>query len=145
MITMKKSKGFTLVELMIALVVVAILTAIAFPMYRAYIVRSACDTGKSGLMAVDALVNQHYLTYGIYNNEKVANNALGITEIPDQGTPFFDLVISNLTATTYTIKITPKATGTLSDKTGDMSINEKGERSGAGSFAKVWTEGCSSI
>jgi type IV pilus assembly protein PilE len=38
---MKKEKGFTLIELMIAVAVVAILAGIAYPSYQAYIKRAA--------------------------------------------------------------------------------------------------------
>ena len=40
---MQHAKGFTLIELMIAIVVVAILTSLALPSYNDYVLRSAPD------------------------------------------------------------------------------------------------------
>lgn len=45
-----KNKGFTLIELMIAVAVVAILAAIAMPSYQGYVQRSARANAQSDLM-----------------------------------------------------------------------------------------------
>ena len=46
---MRRRNGFTLVELMIAVIVVAILSAIAFPSYKQHLMRGYRNAGKQFL------------------------------------------------------------------------------------------------
>jgi type IV pilus assembly protein PilE len=49
---MKKIKGFTLVELVIVIVIVAILSIVAVPIYRGYVRRSIATEGKTLLGSI---------------------------------------------------------------------------------------------
>ena len=48
---MKKTSGFTLIELMVVIAIIAILAAIAFPSYRQYVQKGKLAEIKSSLMA----------------------------------------------------------------------------------------------
>jgi type IV pilus assembly protein PilE len=54
------SRGFTLIELMITVAVVAILTAIAFPSYTAYIQRGRISEAVSALSTTRVRLEQFY-------------------------------------------------------------------------------------
>ncbi|KAF1687217.1 pilus assembly protein PilE [Pseudoxanthomonas broegbernensis] len=54
-----KPSGFTLIELMIVVAVVAILLAIALPSYLDYVVRSKIRTAQADLQALAAAVENH--------------------------------------------------------------------------------------
>jgi type IV pilus assembly protein PilE len=54
------SRGFTLIELMITVAVVAILTAIAFPSYTAYIQRGRISEAVSSLATTRVRLEQFY-------------------------------------------------------------------------------------
>ena len=68
-----RSKGFTLVELMVVVAVVAILTTIAYPSYRDYVIRGQLVDATQGLAAVRANMeryfqdNRTYLPVGAFN------------------------------------------------------------------------------
>ena len=55
-----RSKGFTLIELMIVVAIVAILTTIAYPNYRDYVIRGQLVDATTGLAAVHANMERYY-------------------------------------------------------------------------------------
>ncbi len=72
---MKKTQsGFTLVELMIVITMIAILLAIALPAYQNYTKRSHVSEGLSLASGVKASVSEHYAARGSWpTNNTIAN------------------------------------------------------------------------
>ena len=63
---MKFQKGFTLIELMVVIIIVAILAAIAVPSYQNYITKAKVKEAQSSLIALSLAVENAYqrtLTY----------------------------------------------------------------------------------
>lgn len=56
----KRQAGFTLIELMIAIAVVGILTAIALPSYNGYMMRARLSEAFTGLAGVQPRLEQHW-------------------------------------------------------------------------------------
>lgn len=54
-----REQGFTLIELMIVIAIIAILMAIAIPAYQNYIIRSKIRAAESDLMALSATVENY--------------------------------------------------------------------------------------
>lgn len=61
-----RSRGFSLVELMVALVVAGILAAIAIPSYTQYIVRSHRTSAKAVLAETAQFMERYYTTNDTY-------------------------------------------------------------------------------
>src|SRR3984893_17159634 len=55
-----RSQGFTLIELMIVVAIVAILTTIAYPNYRDYVIRGQLVDATQGLAAVRANMERYF-------------------------------------------------------------------------------------
>jgi type IV pilus assembly protein PilE len=57
---MQRYRGFTLIELMIAVAIVAILAMVAIPSYSAYVMRGHLAEASAGLAAMRAQMERHY-------------------------------------------------------------------------------------
>jgi len=57
---MRKPRGFTLVELLITVVVVAILAAVALPSYTAYVKRGKIQEATTNLLTMRTKLEQYY-------------------------------------------------------------------------------------
>ena len=74
---LKQQLGFTLIELMIVIMIVAILAAIAIPSYRQFVVRNAESQVQARMQELDIELNRwraSALTYKGFTPKKVASN-----------------------------------------------------------------------
>ena len=120
------SSGFTLIELMIVIVIVAVLAAIALPAYQNQIQRTNRTATQADMMAAAQAMEKYY---GI--NFTYSGAAAGTTfpnEAPsDTPNKRYDISLSSISATTYTIRATPKA-GSGQEGDGFMTLNYLGQR-----------------
>jgi type IV pilus assembly protein PilE len=75
----RKSAGFTLVELVVAMVIAAILAAIAIPAYSSYVLQAHRTDAKTALLDLASLEERYFSVNNAYTN--VASN-LGYTAFP---------------------------------------------------------------
>jgi type IV pilus assembly protein PilE len=59
-------RGITLMELMIVVVIIGILTAMAYPSYRQYVAKAKRNEAKSALLQIATLQERFYLSNGTY-------------------------------------------------------------------------------
>jgi type IV pilus assembly protein PilE len=62
----KTMRGITLMELMIVVVIIGILTAMAYPSYRQYVAKAKRNEAKNCLLQVATLEERFYLSNGTY-------------------------------------------------------------------------------
>lgn len=119
---MQKRSGFTLIELMIAVAVVAILAAIAYPSYRQQILKSNRTDARVALMQAAQLLEKCYTVHGAYNDAACnipASSEHGYyTIIQGTGTNAGDTAVNSFT-------LTATATGNQADDSacGSLSLD----------------------
>ncbi len=65
----KTMRGVTLMELMIVVVIIGILTAIAYPSYRQYAAKAKRNDAKSCLLQIATLQERFYLQNNVYTTD----------------------------------------------------------------------------
>ena len=93
-----KPKGFTIIEVMIALVIVAILVALAYPTYIDYVRKS--KRGEAQQLLMNWSINQE-----IWRSNNTQYATTGQMAAPTDGNYTFDFSV-NPTATVYTLQAT---------------------------------------
>ena len=78
---MKNQKGFTLIELMIVVAIIAILAAIAISQYQDYVIRSQVSEGSSLADGVKTAIGEFFNNYGRFPNATDQNASLGLSKV----------------------------------------------------------------
>jgi len=99
---MRRQSGFTLIELMIVVAIIAILSAIAIPSYSNYIVRARISEGVSALASMRVKMEQYFQDNRTFANACQANT---IAPLPT-GVNYFTYACSNLDQSNYTVTAT---------------------------------------
>lgn len=105
---MRKSKGFTLIELMIVVAIIGIISTIALNMYRANVIAANRTEGRSALQTAAGTLEKCRSLYGSYNHAN-CNYADFTSE-----TGIYDIT-SAIAATSFTLTATPAAGGGQTD------------------------------
>jgi type IV pilus assembly protein PilE len=121
---MQRNSGFTLIEVMVTVAIVAILAAIAIPNYANYIVRSKIQEATSNLLAMRTKMELYFQD----NRTFVGACAPGTVAPLPSGLKYFDITCpaANLTATTYVVQAKGKTATDLEPLV--LTINEANVR-----------------
>ncbi len=130
---MKHNRGWTLLELMIVLLVVAVLTAIAYPSYNDYLVKSRRGDGKALLYQAAQRQQQFYTVNNAYT-DSVGTGGLDISGTSNEG--YYTLSIS-ATATTYTLTAEPVAPQTADAYCGQLTLSHIGVKGISGTASSA--------
>lgn len=100
------SKGVTLIELMIVIVVVAILASIAVPSYRQYVLRAHRTEAKAALLNVAAAQEKFYLQNNTYTQALVAAPPAGLGIPATTSGGYYTIAIVDADAAGFTVTAT---------------------------------------
>jgi type IV pilus assembly protein PilE len=133
------ARGFTLIELMVVIAVVALLSTFAVSSYRTYVLRATRTEGRMALLAIQVAQEKFFL-----QNNQYAQTLATVTAAPPAGLGIsltaggvtdgghYTLSFAGATANTYTLQAV--ATGSQTSDTAaclTFTINEQGVRTPA--------------
>jgi type IV pilus assembly protein PilE len=145
---MKNQRGVSLLELMIVVVIVAILSSIAYPSYTRHVVNSKRTAATSALLQIADRQQQFFMDNKAYTSD-LTNLGFGTNPhvITDDGRAtvagdqdaVYTIAISNVAATTYTITATPlHGQLTRDTKCGNLTLNQAGQRAASTGDSGCW-------
>lgn len=132
------TRGFTLIELMIALVIVAILAGLALPAYQDSVIKSRRSEAKAALLDLQNRMERYFIDKNTYVDACItgatgctaANSVLG-SITTENG--YYELSIPAPTATAYILKATPKGAQTKDTKCKTLTLSNTGAKGVEGS------------
>ena len=140
---MQKSKirGFSLIELLVAITIVGTLTAIAVPSYQGYMLSSARASATACLLEYAQFMERVYTT-----NMTYATNNGDATELPDLQctndlSERFSFDVDDLDGRTFTLTATAKGAQSNDDCT-SLSYNQAGIKGANGGTGATIVKKC---
>lgn len=121
-----KKNGFTLIELMITVAIIAILAAIAYPSYQDSVRKTKRATAQADLMELAGFMERVYTENIAYPS---ASTALPFITSPRDSTPAYNLTKVS-TSSTYTLTATPSG-DQINDSCGTMTLKNNGDKTPA--------------
>jgi type IV pilus assembly protein PilE len=127
---MQGKTGFSLLELLIVMALIAILAAISYPLYTSHLVRARRNQAEVALLYLASQLESYYTLQSTYQGASVS--ALGVNPYTDGH--FYQLSIQTATATGYIIAATPFNQQAREDPScASLFLNELGEKTVSGS------------
>jgi type IV pilus assembly protein PilE len=131
--TPRKSSGFTLIELVIAMVIVSILATIAIPAYSTYVRKARRTDAKTALLDMASLEERYF---SVNNSYSSTATDLGYASFPAAvGSGYYTVSVSNVNAATttstatYTLTATPTGDQLNDTKCLSFSVTQAGLQS----------------
>lgn len=155
-VTMKKSTGFTLIELMITVAIIGILASIAYPSYQDSVMKSRRADAKGVLLGLTNAMERRFTEKNSYCDAALATGGTAVTDCgtatEDTGTPsiytipnetksFYTITISAATASSYTLSAA-RTGAQANDKCGTLTLTHTGFKGVTGADTGVNAADC---
>jgi len=119
-----KTRGFSLIELLVAVAVIAIIASIAYPSYQEQMQKTRRADAKSALMDAAAKAERHYTQFGNYGG------TIAVPAASENG--YYTIALepeAGASPQTYIITATSVSPGPQDDdKCGDFTIDQAQEK-----------------
>ncbi|OYT94884.1 MAG: pilus assembly protein PilE [Pseudomonas sp. PGPPP3] len=145
---MQRQKGFTLVELMVVVAIIGILSALVFPSYQRYVMRSGRSEGQAKLMEVMQAQERFYSQNQTYTTNlgvgglaypNVAANAAAPSEQARYNVTSAACAGGTI-ATCVILSAAPQGSQANDTECGTITLNSKGTKTegGTGTVSTCW-------
>ena len=135
-------RGVTLMELMIVVVIIGILTAVAYPSYRGHMLRTHRAEAKATLLEQAQLLERCYTRFNAYDNGGcAATTALDTagSGVPSTGNYYVVKFTAAPTASAFSLTATPQGAQANDTACGNLTLTQTGARGASGTTpATCW-------
>ena len=124
-------RGFTLIEMLVAVAIAAILASIAYPSYQRYVQRSNRVDAQAALLDAAQRLERCFSRNNSYLNTEArpCTAAQQLTQGENSAKGFYQLIAESLNATSFTLRAIPaRAPQTSDSNCPSISLNHRGLR-----------------
>lgn len=133
---MERQDGFTLIELMIVVVIVAILAAIAYPNYQEHVRKTRRADCEGALMSLGNALERYFTNNSTYVGATLGDGSTAtdvfVAKCPIEGDAvYYNLNIASQSATAFQVQATPTG-AQANDRCGTLSLDQTGMKGASG-------------
>ncbi|WP_082054927.1 type IV pilin protein [Cupriavidus basilensis] len=130
--------GFTLIELMVTVAIIAILASVAYPSYLQYVVRSNRVAAESFLLEVSSMQERYLVDNRAYASSLAT---LGYASLPATVSPNYQITVAVVAGPPpgYVLSATPQGGQATNDTAcGTLTLSGNGDKSASGGSLNCW-------
>lgn len=138
---LRRAGGFTLIELMITVAIVAIIAAVALPSYQGYVVRTQRSAATACLTQMAQFMERVYATNLRYDKNNGADTALPGTQCQNDVAGRYTIALAAVAQRTFSVTATPQGAQASADTAcATLALDQIGTKSISGSdtVAHCW-------
>ncbi|MEX1667219.1 type IV pilin protein [Zhongshania arctica] len=137
LLSLARHRGFTLIEVMITVAIISILTLVALPSYRDYVVRANRSAAASYLQEVANLQERNFLDERSYATSMLDLGATVPSQV-EQNYTVTTVADNAATPPSYTVSAAPKSNQAGDDDCGTLTLNSQGQQGYAAGATRCW-------
>ncbi len=143
----RENSGFSLIELLVAMMIVSIIAAIAYPSYLGQVRKSRRAEGAIALETLAQAQERFYARFRTYTStvsggESCSGQACGLGQASTDSDNEYYALRSNGNATSYTLTATAQGPQFKDEDCRTLTVNNAGVKTGASSSGSDTTDDC---